>query len=176
MGKDDDVFSLNEQELMQYYGYRGYFGKIRIRLKFLRSWILHSLAYSSAHPGLAITLQKIRGVNIGKNCYIGPYVQIDLLYPNQITIEDNVTIGTNTMMFVHVNPTTNMYFKQGDYPRKIKPILIKSGAWINPGCIITSGVTIGKNSILSIGSVVTQDVPDNCVVAGNPARIVKKID
>jgi maltose O-acetyltransferase len=62
------------------------------------------------------------------------------------------------------------------YPRKTAPVIIKSGAWINPGCIITSGVTIGKNSILSAGSVVTHDVPDNCVATGNPARIIKKID
>jgi len=47
---------------------------------------------------------------------------------------------------------------------------------INPGSIITSGVTIGKNSIVSPGSVVTQDVPDHCVVVGNPARVVKKIE
>ncbi len=54
------------------------------------------------------------------------------------------------------------------------PVIIKSGAWINPGSIITPGVTIGENSIVSAGSVVTQDVPDNCVVVGNPARVVKK--
>ena len=47
---------------------------------------------------------------------------------------------------------------------------------INPGAIITLGVTIGKNSIISSGSVVSKDIPDYCVVVGNPARIVKKID
>ena len=54
--------------------------------------------------------------------------------------------------------------------------MIKSGAWINPGCIITPGTTIGKNSILSIGSVATGSIPDYCVAIGNPARVVKKID
>jgi acetyltransferase-like isoleucine patch superfamily enzyme len=55
-------------------------------------------------------------------------------------------------------------------------VTIKSGAVLNPGCIVTSGVTIGKNSIVSPGSIVTQDVPDHCVVVGNPARVVKKIE
>ena len=47
---------------------------------------------------------------------------------------------------------------------------------INPGAIITAGVTIGKNSIVSIGSAVFEDIPDNCVVLGNPARVIKKLD
>ena len=71
---------------------------------------------------------------------------------------------------------TNLFLKKGNYPRKVAQVTIKSGAVINPGSIITSGVTIGKNSIVSPGSVVTQDVPDHCVVVGNPARVVKKIE
>ena len=56
------------------------------------------------------------------------------------------------------------------------PVIIKKGAVINPGSIIIAGVTIGENSIISIGSVVTEDVPDYSVVVGNPGRVVKKID
>ena len=76
------------------------------------------------------------------------------------------------------SPTTPsaLFLKKGEYPRKVAEVTIKSGAVINPGCIITSGVTVGKNSIVSPGSVVTQDVPDHCVVVGNPARVVKKIE
>ena len=47
---------------------------------------------------------------------------------------------------------------------------------INPGSIIMAGVTIGKNSIIAVGSIVSKDVPDYTVVAGNPARVIKKID
>ena len=70
----------------------------------------------------------------------------------------------------------NLFLKKGNYPRKVAEVVIKSGAVINPGSIITSGVTIGKNSIVSPGSVVTQNVPDHCVVVGNPARVVRKIE
>ena len=174
--KDEDIIAINENELMKDYGFSGMFGKLRLKIKLFNSWFFHLLAYSSPLPTFVVKMQRKRGVKIGKSCYIGPYVQIDLVYPHLISIQDNVTIATNTMIFAHVNPTSNLFFKQKKYPRKTAPVIIKSGAWINPGCIITSGVTIGKNSILSAGSIVTQDVPDNCVATGNPARIIKKID
>jgi maltose O-acetyltransferase len=173
---NSDHFSTNEKELMDYYHYSGCTGKFRLRAKFLRTWILHSIAYSTPLPGLAIRSQRSRGVKIGKNCHFSPYVQIDLLYPQLITIDDNVTIGSNVMIFAHVNPTTNLYLKSHGYARVVKPTHIKSGAIIGPGSIITAGVTIGKNVIVGVGSVISQDVPDNCVILGNPARIVKKID
>jgi acetyltransferase-like isoleucine patch superfamily enzyme len=176
MKENEDVFSINEKEIMDYYGYTGSFGKLNLRCKFLKTWILHSLAYSSPHSGFAIQMQRARGVKIGKNCHLSPYVLIDLVYPSLVKIEDNVTIGSNTSIFTHVNPTTNLFLKKGSYPRKVEPVNIKSGAILFPGCIITSGVTIGENSLISAGSVVSENVPDYCVVVGNPARVVKKID
>lgn len=176
MKENDEPHSVNEKELMDYYGFTGKSGKIKVRLKFLQSWLLHSIAYSSPHSGLAIKVQKARGVTIGKNCHFCPYVLIDLIYPQLVKIENNVTIGSNAMIFSHSNPTANLFLKKGEYPRKIGEVNIKSGAVLNPGCIITAGVTVGENSIISVGSVVTQDVPDYCVVVGNPGRIVKKIN
>ena len=101
---------------------------------------------------------------------------IDLLHPELIKIEDNVTISSNSMIFTHVNPSANEFLKKHGYPRTIKPVTIKKGAVISVGCIVIAGVTIGENSIVGAGSVVTQDIPDYCVVVGNPARVVKKID
>ena len=173
---DDDYFKINENELMDYFHYSGFLGKLKLRFKFMRTWILHSLAYSSPLPNWTVSFQRMRGVKIGKNCHMSPYVQIDLLYPDQITIENNVSIGTNSLIFAHSNMPANMELKKHAYPRKIKPIHIKSGAVIGPGTIITAGVTIGENAMTAVGSVITQDVPDSCVAAGNPARVIKKID
>ena len=173
---ENEVFSVNEREIMEYYGYGGSAGRLKLRCKFLRSWILHSLAYSSPYSEFAIKMQKARGVSIGKNCHFSPYVLLDLVYPSLIKISDSVTLGSKTMIFAHANPTTNLFLKQNGYERKVKQVTIKSGAILFPGCIITAGVTIGENSLVGAGSVVFEDIPDYCVAVGNPARIVKKID
>ena len=169
-------FKENEKELMDYYGYKGISGKFKIKMRFLKSWIFHSLSYSSPLPSWSIRFQKIRGVKIGGNCHISPYVLIDLLHPELINIEDNVTISSNSMIFAHVNPSASEFLKKHGYPRTVKPVTIKKGAVISVGCIIIAGVTIGENSIVGAGSVVTQDIPDYCVAIGNPARVIKKIE
>ena len=169
-------FKVNEKELMEYYGLSGFCGKIKIRMKFLKSWVFHSLAYSSPLPSWTIRYQRLRGVKIGEDCHISPYVLIDLLHPELVSIEENVTISSNSMIFTHVNPSSNEFLKRNGYPRTIKPVTIKRGAIISVGCIIIAGVTIGENSIIGAGSVVYQDIPDYCVALGNPARIIKKIE
>ena len=173
---ENDIFEENELELMEYYGLEGRTGKINFKLKMLKSWIYHKLAYSSPRSNFVIKMQRSRGVNIGKNCHISPYVLIDLVYPNLVEIGNNVTIGSNVMIFAHINPTANLFLKKTAYPRKVAKVTIKEGAVINPGSIITAGVSIGKNSIVSVGCSVFEDVPDACVVVGNPARVVKKIE
>lgn len=173
---EEDVFSVNEKELMEYYGYSGGNGRFKLYCKFAKTWILHSLSYSTPFSNFAIKMQRARGVIIGKNCHLSPYVLIDLLYPHLVKIGDNVTIGSNTLIFTHSNTTTNLFLKTNGYPRKVEPVSIKSGAILFPGCIITAGVMIGENSLVSAGSVVFENVPDYCVVVGNPARVVKKID
>jgi len=173
---ENDIFEENELELMEYYGLEGRTGKINFKLKMLKSWIYHKLAYSSPRSNFVIKMQRSRGVKIGKNCHISPYVLIDLVYPNLVEIGNNVTIGSNVMIFAHINPTANLFLKKTSYPRKVAKVTIKEGAVINPGSIITAGVSIGKNSIVSVGCSVFENVPDACVVVGNPARVVKKIE
>jgi len=175
MGDLKNPFSVNEKEVLEYYGLEGSFGKFSLRCKFIKTWILHSLAYSSPLSSFIIKMQRSRGVKIGNFCHMSPYVLIDLVYPQLVTIEDNVTIGSNSMIFTHANPTSNLDLKK-IYPRKVESVLIKKGAVIFPGCVITAGVTIGKNSMIGAGSVVGEDIPDNCVALGNPVRVVKKIE
>ena len=174
--EDENPTTINEKELMEYYGYSGTFGNFKLKLKFLRTWILHSLAYSCPHSETIAKIQRSRGVKIGKNCHFSAYVQLDLIYPQLVSIGDNVTFGSNVMIFAHNNPAANLFLKNGQVPRKVAEVKIKSGAVLFPGSIITAGVTIGENSIISVGSVVTKDVPDYCVVVGNPGRVIKKID
>ena len=173
---DLGYLKINESELMEYFGYKGKFGKIKLNFKFGKSWINHVLGYSSPFSNWVVKCQKNRGVKIGENCHISPYVLIDLIYPKLIQIGDNVTIGSNSMIFAHVNPTANEFLKKHGYPRTVKPVQIKNGAVVSVGCIIIAGVTVGENSIVGAGSVVASNIPDNCVALGNPARVIKKIE
>jgi len=172
---DENPFPINEKEVMEYYGCSGKFDRFKLKVKFFRSWILHSLAYSSPLSSVIIKMQRARGVKIGKNCFFNSYIFIDLIYPQLITIEDNVSIGSNVIIYAHANISANLFLKK-KYPRKVAGVKIKSGAAINPGVVIMAGITIGKNSIISPRSVVTQDIPDHCIAVGNPARVIKKID
>lgn len=94
-----------------------------------------------------------------------------------ITIEDDVMVGGNCKIYDH--DFHSIYFKERmqayDPGIKSAPVLIKQGAFIGAHCIILKGVTIGKFSVIGAGSVVTKDVPDKEIWAGNPARFIKKI-
>jgi acetyltransferase-like isoleucine patch superfamily enzyme len=169
----DNPYSLNENEVLEYYGFKGIFGKFNLKCKFIKTWLLHSLAYFTPLSSFIIKMQRARGVEVGNFCHISPYVLIDLVYPQLIKIEDNVTIGNNSMIFAHVNPTASIELKK-IFPRKIAKVTLKKGSVIFPGCIITAGVTIGKCSMIGAGSVVTKNIPNNQVWAGNPAKPIEK--
>ena len=57
-----------------------------------------------------------------------------------------------------------------------KPIVIEKNVWIAAGAIIIGGITVGENSVVAAGSVVTEDIPPNTLAGGNPARIIRSID
>ena len=57
-----------------------------------------------------------------------------------------------------------------------KPITIEDNVWIGGGAILLPGVTIGKNSVIGAGSIVTRSIPENCVAVGNPCRIIKHLN
>jgi acetyltransferase-like isoleucine patch superfamily enzyme len=166
---------INERELMEYFGYKGWMGKIKMKFRLLRSWILQFLASNSPSSNLAVIFQRARGVKIGRHVFIGPNVSIDLLYPDLITLEDYVSIGMNCMIFAHSNPTCSMEIKKYYYPRKVAPVRIKRGAWIPPGTIVLCGVTIGENSIVGAGSVVTKDIEPYTIAVGVPIKEIKKL-
>lgn len=109
-----------------------------------------------------------RNIKLGKNVFINQNCQ--MLDLGGITIEDNVMIGPRVSLLSedHPVPPSQRAALIG------KPILLKKGSWIGGSSTILAGVTIGENSVVAAGAVVTKDVPDNCVVAGVPARIIRK--
>jgi acetyltransferase-like isoleucine patch superfamily enzyme len=94
-----------------------------------------------------------------------------------VTIEDNVFIGHGVMFINDIYPRATANGElQTEADWKVERTVIKSGASIGTGATILANVTIGENAIIGAGSVVTKDVPANCIVAGNPAKVLRKIE
>lgn len=108
-------------------------------------------------------------IKIGKNVFINH--ACTFLDMGGITIEDNVLIGPKVNLITENHP-----LNPADRKALItKPIIIKKNAWIGAAATILPGVTIGENSVIAAGAVVSKDVPDNVVAGGVPAKIIKTI-
>jgi maltose O-acetyltransferase len=90
-----------------------------------------------------------------------------------ITIGNDVQIGPHVQLLTPTHPIDPD--QRRDKLEAAKPIVIGNNVWLGGGVVVLPGVTIGENSIVGAGSVVTRDVPANCVVVGNPARVLRSI-
>jgi acetyltransferase-like isoleucine patch superfamily enzyme len=120
-------------------------------------------------------LERLRGVKIGRNVFIGGGNILDRVRPDLIVIEDFVSLAGAVHILTHSNPTTPLREILGSKSHIIAPVHIKRGAWIAINVVILPGVTIGENSIIAAGSVVTKDIPSHSIAAGSPAKVIKKI-
>jgi len=107
---------------------------------------------------LRVWLNRWRGVKIGKNCWIGHDALIETSHPHLVTIGDNAAIGIRATIIAHFHE------QQG--------VTIEDGATVGPGAIVMPNVTVGKESIITAGSVVTRSVAPRTMVQGNPAKPV----
>ncbi|MCJ7571071.1 MAG: acyltransferase [Candidatus Thermoplasmatota archaeon] len=115
-------------------------------------------------------MQRLRGVKIGKNVFIGSNVFLDDARPDLITIEDDVTILVGTTILAHVYPP--------DHFRKIinhheQAVVLKNNCYIAANTLIFPGVTIGEYSIVGAGSIVTKNIPSFSLAYGVPARVIR---
>ncbi len=114
-------------------------------------------------------------INYGKNTKIGKRVFINhacsFLDLGGITIEDDVMLAPKVNLLSEGHPISPAERKS------LSPghIHIKQGAWIGAGATILAGVTVGKNSVVAAGCVVSKDVPDNTIAGGAPAKTIKSI-
>ena len=110
-----------------------------------------------------------KNITIGKNVFINACCRFQ--DQGGITIGDNTLIGHNTTI-ITLNHDLSPNFRANITP---KPVVIGQKVWIGSDCTILPGVEIGDGAIIGAGSVVTKSVPENVVVAGNPAVIIKEI-
>lgn len=125
----------------------------------------------------------------GRNIHVGSNVSINMncsfMDVNKITIGDNVLVAPNVQIYTATHPIEaqervieNWDKDSGKYFCRTytKPVSIGSKCWIGGGSIILPGVTIGGGSVIGAGSVVVKDIPENCVAASNPCRVIRKIN
>lgn len=133
-------------------------------------------------------IKELFGENLGENTVINAPIFVNLA--NKVKIGNNVvlmngfqcmsagglTIEDDTKISLNCTIATNNH---DFYDRPIitcKPVHIKKNVWIGVNVTILAGVTIGENAIVGAGAVVTKDVPDNAVVVGSPAKVIKYLD
>jgi acetyltransferase-like isoleucine patch superfamily enzyme len=118
-------------------------------------------------------------VEIQKNAHIGKNVKVSshTFICEGVTIEDEVFVGHNVSFINDKYPraTTENGAPQTETDWSVIKTVVKRGASIGTSSTILCGITIGENAVIGAGSVVTHDVPANAIVAGNPARMMRKV-
>ena len=122
--------------------------------------------------GAFVEIQK--NAKVGNNCKISSHTFIC----EGVTIEDGVFIGHEVAFINDIYPRATAgsgELQEQSQDWSVETTLVKKGASIGSGATILARVTIGENAMVGAGAVVTRDVPDNTIVAGNPARVLRKI-
>lgn len=114
----------------------------------------------------------LRHVHVGKNVFIN--FNANLVDDGDIFIGDDCMIGPNVSIVTAIHPVSpKLRLHKIQYN---KPVHIGKNVWMGAGAIVLPGVTIGDNSIVGAGSVVTHDVEENTIVVGSPARVLRRIE
>jgi acetyltransferase-like isoleucine patch superfamily enzyme len=129
--------------------------------------INHPVVLRTLRAGAEIMIGEDTGMSGGAICAAG-----------SIRIGAGCLIGANVTLadtdFHAINPANRRYNRNPD-EIAVRPIVIEDNVFIGADVFVLKGVTIGRNSVIGAGSVVTRDVPANTIAAGNPARVVKRI-
>jgi acetyltransferase-like isoleucine patch superfamily enzyme len=122
--------------------------------------------------GAFVEIQK--NAKIGNRCKISSHTFIC----EGVTVEDNVFIGHGVIFINDSYPraTTAEGGLQTERDWRVEKTVVKKGASVGSGCTVLANITIGENALVGAGSVVTKDVPPDTIVAGNPARVLRKIE
>jgi len=133
---------------------------------------------SEFRPGAyAIGCSKI---SIGKRCVIRPGSMLFADVPEDeagIIIEDDVLIGSGLHIYIRNHKFDNPRIPVIDQGHEeSESVVLRKGCWIGANCIILPGVIIGENAVVGAGSVVTTKIPERVVAAGNPAKILRKVE
>jgi acetyltransferase-like isoleucine patch superfamily enzyme len=176
-----------------------YWRRLELRFLLLRAWLLgppRMLVYDSATNveilracGAKIGARNVRvhaplvlhgaedgyaNLTMGDGCILNGNVYLDLA--GKITLEEGVSLGPGTIVMTHNRFNYNSILEER-LARQcgVEDVLLKAGCGIKAGAIVLKGVTIGMNSVVAAGAVVTHNVDNLSVVAGVPARVIERI-
>jgi serine acetyltransferase len=116
---------------------------------------------------IRLAMYRKAGIRIGRVCEFGTNIWMDINFKNMITIEDDVLLAG----YAHI--LTHSFVLHGYEHEGFSPVVVKKGARIGIHVCILSGVTIGENSVIGAGAVVTHDIPPNCLAVGAPAKPIR---
>ncbi len=120
------------------------------------------------------TLKRYENLIIEDNCLLNGNNYLDLT--NKIILHEGVSLGPGVTIMTHNRYNYNPFLEDRlAHTCGRKEVVIKKGAGIKAGALIIHGITIGENAVVAGNAVVNRDVPDNCFVAGVPAKIIKEI-
>lgn len=111
-------------------------------------------------------------VKFGKNVFVN--YNCTFLTPGGIEIGDNCWIGPDVKLYTAIHPIDSQ--KRNTGIGSAKPIEIGANCWLGGNVTIVPGVKIGNGSVIGAGSVVTKDIPENCIAAGNPCKVLRYIE
>lgn len=112
---------------------------------------------------------------MGRGVFIGSLVLFDSEYPELIEVQDEVSIALGSIVIAH-SAASPFHQRMKLFRAEPQKVTLKKGCWIGAGAVVLPGVTVGEAAIVAAGSVVNHDVPPYTVVAGNPARPVRKLE
>lgn len=139
---------------------------------FWRNWLLGNLV-RAAPRGVITILHKWRGVKMGKDCFIDPNAILETAYPEMITMGNDVRVTVGAIIMCHIKAPHYLQ-DTGIMPPIVKPVVLEDHCFIGVNAVVMPGVTVGKASVVTSGSVVVSSVPAYCMVGGNPAKVIKR--
>lgn len=160
------------------------FNRIPVKRAKKKQRVLEKLIPSAKGKNLAVFApfycEYGENIHVGNGCFAN--YNCVFLDVSPITLGDQVWIGANVTLATPNHPLLSDERLVKEYPDGIHdlefsdPITIGDGCWVCSGVTVCGGVTIGKGSVIAAGSVVTKDIPEGCIAAGVPAKVIRSLD
>jgi maltose O-acetyltransferase len=132
-----------------------------------RRVILHDVRFFNLYR------RGLHGLEVGDDCFIGDECLFDLA--EAVVLEPQTTLAERVLILTHMNVGYADHPLQSRFPAMSAPVLVGRGSFVGANVTVLAGCTIGAGSFIAAGSVVTEDVPPDTLVAGVPARVVRRL-